>query len=213
MAYTELVNKAQQYFPNLEIKYKDQSLFMKIIGKIMFFNPAFMTSYLTTFGDTVYVPSQQFETQKEFLDVFIHECTHMYDEKRLSFLYTLSYIFPQILSIIFFLLSFLITWKIMVPLGLLCLAPLPAPWRTYFEKRAYLVQMYARYKLFGEDPSLYVDHYAAYFSGASYYFMWIFGETKSIAQEALNIKAGNPACASEPALLQQVNDLIAAAKV
>lgn len=214
MSYEALVAKAQTYFPNLQIKYKDQSTLMKVIGKVMFFNPEFMTHYVTTLGNTVYLPNEQYvaNSPEAFTDVFIHECTHMYDEKRLGLRYQLAYIFPQILSLVCLLLMFLVTWKIMLPLALLMLAPLPAPWRAYFEKRAYFVQMYAGNKLWGSDPVADGETYAQWFRTGDYYWMWIFEKNTTFDQEAANIKAGNPSCASEPALLQQVDDLIAAAK-
>lgn len=215
MSYNALVAKAQTYFPNLQIKYKDQSTLMKVIGKIMFFNPQFMTDYVTTLGNTVYLPNEQYIVNKPeaSINVFIHECTHMYDEKRLGFLYQLAYIFPQILSLVCFLLMFIVTWKIMLPFGLLMLAPLPAPWRAYFEKRAYFVQMYAGTQLWDADPVAFGDTYAQWFRTGDYYWMWLFEQNSSFAQEAANIKAGKPACSSEPALYKQVNDLIAAAKI
>lgn len=215
MSYQALVAKAQTYFPSLTIKYKDQSTLMKILGTLMKpINPDFMTSYLSTIGDTVYLPSETYATQnpQAFTDVFIHECTHMYDEKRIGFWYTLAYIFPQILAPICLLLMFLVTWKIMLPLAILFLLPLPAPWRAYFEKRAYFVQMYAGNKLWGSDPVKDGETYAQWFRTGDYYWMWIFESNSTFDQEAANIKAGNPACASEPALLQQVNDLIAASQ-
>jgi len=214
MGTTELIAKAQTYFPKLQIKYKDQSTFMKIIGKLMFFNPTFMTHFVTTIGDTVYLPNEDYlkNNTEAFCDVFIHECTHMYDEKRLGFPYNVLYAFPQMLFLPMFLLLFVLSWKLVVPLALLMLAPLPAPFRAYFEKRAYFVQMYAGYKLYNVDPAESGLRYTTWFKDGSYYFMWPIEQDTAWQQEALNIKAGKPSCASEPALLQQVNDLIDAAK-
>lgn len=214
MAYVDLVAKAKTYFPSLQIKYKDQSTFMKILGGILFFNPTFMTTYTTTLGDTVYAPSEQFVTnnQQDFSSILVHECTHMYDNKRLNFLFTLGYMFPQILSPFSLLLLFVLTWKIVLPIFLLLLLPLPAPWRTYFEQRAYFVGMYARKQIFGSDPIIDGVYYSKFFKNGSYYWMWPFGKDTAFAKEAANINANDPACASEPALHKQVNDLIAAAK-
>lgn len=215
MAFNDLVAKAQTYFPNLQVKYKDQSGFMKFLGKLLFFNPGFMTNYLTTIGDTVYMPSQQYvqSQPQNACDVFIHECTHMYDEKRIGFPYQIGYTFPQILAPFMWLLLFLLPWTVVLPLFIFFLLPLPAPWRTFFEKRAYFVQMYAGYTLYQSDPDVEGAAYASWFRNGSYYWMWIFEQDASFAQEAANIKAGKPSCASEPALFQMVNDLIAAAKV
>jgi len=215
MAYNELVAKAQTYFPDLQIKYKDQSTFMKVLGKLMFFAPAFMTEYVTTIGNTVYLPNDQFivTNPKGFTGVFIHECTHMHDEKKIGFWFNLAYLFPQILSLLVLLLLFVMTWKIVLPLALLMLAPWPAVWRMQFERKAYFVQMYAEYEMYKYDPVMAAMQAATYFKNSAYYWMWVFGEDSQFAQEAINVKAGTPSCASEPDLLEMVNDLITAAKV
>lgn len=214
MSYDTLVAKAKTYFPDLQIKYKDQSTLMKITGKLMFFNPDFMTNYVTTLGNTVYVPNEQYiqNSPLSFNDVFIHECTHMYDEKRLGFWYNLGYVFPQVLSLVVFIALVFFTWKLALLALVLFLLPWPAPWRAYFEKRAYFVQMYAGSQIYGDDPEQDSMRYAQWFRNGDYYWMWIFEQDSEFAQEAVNIKAGKPACSSEPALFQQVNDLIAAAK-
>ncbi len=213
MAYADLVTKAKTYFPTFQVKYKDQSAFMQIIGKILFFNKDFMTNFITTIGNTVYVPSEKFveDNQQNLSGVLIHECTHMYDSKRLGPLFTLGYLFPQILALPALLL-FLVSWKIALPLFLLALLPWPAYWRTHLEQRAYYVGMYARYKIFGYDPIGEGNYYAHFFKDGSYYWMWPFGVDAEFNQEGSNIEDDKPACASEPALYQMVNDLIAAAK-
>jgi hypothetical protein len=213
MAYTDLVAKIKTYFPTFQVEYKDQSQLMGVLGKILFFNPQFMTDYTTTLGDTVYAPNEQFvaDNQQDFSTILIHESVHMYDNKRLSILFALGYMFPQILSVLALLL-FLVTWKIALPLLVISLLPLPAPWRTYFEQRAYFAGMYARQQVFGADPNADGAYYAAFFKDGSYYWMWPFGKEAAFAQEAANIIAGKPSCASEPELFQMVNSLIAAAK-
>lgn len=215
MAFNDLVTKAQTYFPNLQIKYKDQSTFMKLLGTLMFFNPAFMTDYITTIGNTIYWPSEQYvqNNSKSVSEVFIHECTHMYDEKRVgSVPFTLGYLFPQLLALPVLFLLFVLSWKIVLPLVLLCLAPLPAPFRALFERRAYFTSMLVGYKLYNWDPAVAAPHYAENFKNSSYYFMMPFGQDAAFAQEATNIKAGNPMSASEPALLNMINDLMSVAK-
>jgi hypothetical protein len=216
MAFKDLTAKAQTYFPKLQIKYKDQSTLMKIMGKIMFFNPSFMTSYVSTFGDTVYFPSEKYiQTNSQGATaVFIHECTHMYDEKRVNtLLYSLAYAFPQFLSLLVLPLLFVMSWKIVLPLSLLLLAPLPAPWRTHFEKRAYFVQMYADYKLYGDDPVTIGINHEHSFTNGDYYWMWPFGLSKQFAQEAANIKAGTSEVDTDAKLGAMVKDLVAAAKL
>lgn len=212
MAFNELVTKAKTYFPDLEIKFKDQDPFMKFLGMLMFFNPEFMTSFVTTIGNTIYWPNKENLERRSASEVFIHECIHLYDDKKSGFAFKLGYLFPQILALPMLLLLFVMTWKIVVPLALLCLAPWPAPWRAKAERKAYFVSMRAGYELFGVDPELSGPHYAKNFKNSSYYWMMPFGEDEKFAQEALNIKAGNPDSASDPELNKIVSELIIAAK-
>jgi len=215
MAFDELVAKAKTHFPNLQIKYKNEDTFMKILGTLMFFNPGFMTSFITTIGDTIYWPSREFvqNNPQSVSEVFIHECTHIYDEKRVgSAPFKLGYLFPQILALPMLLLLFMLTWKIVLPLVILCLLPLPAPFRAYFERRAYFVSMRAGYSLHGWDPTVIGAHAAKNFKNSSYYWMMPFGEDAKFATEAANVLADKPESASEPALDKMINDLMTVAK-
>lgn len=213
MALNELVSKAKTYFPKLEIKFKDQDPLMKFLGKLMFFNPGFMTSFVTTIGNTIYVPTQSYLEHNSAPEVLIHECTHMYDEGKMGSLrFKLGYLFPQLLALPMLLLLFVLTWKIVVPLALLCLAPWPAPWRAKSERHAYFVSMRVGYDLHNIDPELTAPHYAANFKNGSYYWMMPFGEDKRFEQEALNIKAGKADSASDPKLNEIVSELVIAAK-
>ncbi len=214
MAYNDLIEVAKTYFPKFQIKFKDQSTLMKVLGKILFFNPGFMSTYTTTIGNTIYAPSEKFITDNpgNFEGIIIHECTHMYDNKSLSLLFTLGYLFPQILSLPALLLLFLLSWKIVLPIFVLLLLPLPAPLRKYFERRAYFVHMYALNKLFQINPILLSTTFPKYFRTGSYYWMWVFGLDKAFATEAISIIEDEPECKMEPDLYQMVTKLISAAK-
>jgi hypothetical protein len=214
MAFNDPIAKGKTYFPALQIKYKDQDAFMKVVGTLLFFNPAFMNNFITTIGNTIYWPSQKFveDNPQVASEIFMHECTHMYDEKRLgSVVFKGGYLFPQILALPMLLLLFVLTWKIVLPLVLLCLLPLPAPFRAYFERRAYFISMYVGYKMYGWDPVATGASHATDFKDSSYYFMMPFGEDAKFAQEAQNILAGHPACAAEPALKAMVDDMMTVA--
>ena len=54
MISQEILDKAHEFFPGLKLRYKDESTLMKIMGKLMFFNPSFMTQFTTTIGETIY---------------------------------------------------------------------------------------------------------------------------------------------------------------
>jgi hypothetical protein len=215
MAFNDLVAKAQTYFPNLQIKYKDQDPLMKVLGTLLFFNPSFSKYFITTIGNTQYWPSQQFvqDNPQSVSEIFIHECTHIYDEKRLgSMVFKLGYLFPQILVLPMLLLLFVLTWKIVLPLVLLCLLPWPAPFRAYFERRAYFVSMRVGYSLYNWDPKAMAASFAGYFKDSSYYWMSPFGEEAKFSAEAANVLAGKPASASDPALDKMITDLMSVAK-
>lgn len=215
MAFNELVSKAKTYFPDLQIKYKDQDTLMKVLGTLLFFNPGFKNSFITTIGNTIYWPNEKFvqDNPRAVSEIFIHECTHIYDEKRVgSFPFKLGYLFPQILALPMLLLLFVLTWKIVLPLVILCLLPLPAPFRAYFERRAYFVSMRVGYALYGWDPVSTAPHYVNNFKTGAYYWMMPFGEEAKFAQEAANIKAGKPESASDPQLDKMITDLMSVAK-
>ena len=216
MSSSNLISKAQTYFPKLQIAYKDTSKLMKVLGILLFFNKSFMTDYTTTIGNTIYLPNANYpiDHPQEFADVFIHECVHLYDQKRINNLvYQAAYLFPQILAPFICLLMFIVSWKIILPIVILSLAPIPAPWRTYFEKRAYFVQMYVANQLYNDNILTDGYTYLSWFVNSNYYWMDPFEKDASFEQEAANISNGNPSCKGEPALYQMILDLITAAKV
>lgn len=197
MSFQNLVQTTQKYFPQLQIKYKTDSTLMSLLGKLMFFNPSFMTSYTTTVGTDVYYPNQPFVKTRPISAaiILLHEIVHMYDSKRLSkFWFGFSYLLPQILVLLFIPLIF-ISWKIALPF-LIFAAPLPAFFRMYYEKRAYLSSLYIMNilgKRLNFDPML--DKQKVYFeeqfTGSIYYFMWPFAGLKKDFDEAVEkIKAG-----------------------
>jgi hypothetical protein len=56
-------------------------------------------------------------------------------------------------------------------LALAPLAPFPAPWRTFWEKRGYTVNLAVAAWTLGMVPKVYADGIASYFTGPSYYYM------------------------------------------
>lgn len=201
--FNDLVIAAQQYFPKLQIKYKNNSFIMKALSIIMFFNKGFMSNYVNTFGSSIYYPSQQYiiDNPIDSEIVFLHELVHMYDVKNKGIVsYSLLYGFPQILFV-FCLPLFFFSWKIALILSILFLLPLPAYFRMEFEKRAYLCSLYAL-SVYGKKNNLSdadvqnmldlnKDSFCKQFNGPSYYYMWIFSSVKSDFDKGVNlIKAG-----------------------
>lgn len=197
MTFQDLVTDSQKYFPDLKIKYKDQSWFMKLLGKLLFFNKPFMTSYTTTIGSDVYFPNESYTRARPISSavVLLHELVHVSDGKKFTKpLFGFLYLSPQILALLCLPL-FLLSWKIALPLMVLFASPIPSYFRMHFEKRAYLTSLYCLYrigKLKDFDPKLetqakgFVEH----FTGSHYYFMWPFKNITKEFDEALErIKA------------------------
>lgn len=198
--FEDLENNSKKYFPEGKVKYKNESSLMKFLGILLFFNKEFMTDFTTTIGDTIYFPSKEYIEKKPTTSkvIFLHELVHIYDSHRIGrILYSLSYLLPQILAP-FSLLLLLISWKIAIPMLVLFMLPLPAFFRMYYEKRAYVVSLYASHHI-GKKLNLTVDlkkskeHYISQFKNGSYYFMWIFDWKlrKDFDEAVAKIKAEN----------------------
>ena len=215
MSFQDLITAAQHYFPSVQVKYKNQSSFMKILGTLLFFTPDFMNTYTTTIGSNIYFPTDTFVRLRPVSSavVFLHELVHVYDEKRLTKpFFGFLYLFPQILAVLCLPLFFLISWKIIVPLIVIFMLPLPAVFRMYFEKRAYIASLYVLNglgKKLNFNPTLdsQATFFEAQFKGSYYYFMWTFGNIKSDFDQALvKIKAGQRPY--EDAIFDVLDDLI-----
>lgn len=190
--------KTREFFPDFQIKYKDESTLMWILSKILFFNKNFMTNFTTTIGSTIYFPSKKYEDIRPIssLIILLHECIHINDAKKINkFLFSFLYLLPVSLCIILLPLLF-ITWYMVLPLIILSLCPIPAYFRMNFEKRAYLVSLYSNYQLsLKKNYTLNLDSFAATyvsnFKNYKYYFMWIFKDLdKDFADAVIKIKAG-----------------------
>lgn len=94
-------------------------------------------------GKTIYVPDSFYENVDMLhgLKSVAHETVHLHDRATMGVRFSLAYLFPQILSILFLLLS-LVFWNawFLIP-TVIFLLPLPAYWRARLEFRAYLVDL------------------------------------------------------------------------
>lgn len=169
--------EALQRSENVKVRYKDESWLMKLIGKLMFYNPDFSTHFITTLGETVYFPSRsEVETDYQIAwEVLSHEAVHVedYRNSKPKFLFMLKYMMPQILAVFALLAPVLWSWWPL--LALVFLLPLPAPWRRDIEMRGYAMSMavwywYSRSGIPQALKSETVDH----FTGAEYYFTYPF---------------------------------------
>jgi Mor family transcriptional regulator len=182
----------EKYFFN--IYYKNSSKLMKLLSKILFFVPDFLTRFTTTIGNNIYFPSEDSLKDESKMSTLAHEFRHIHDSQ-LDKLYNLKYLFPQIFSILFFALSFISFWFLIPAFALL--APLPAYWRMNIELNGYTTSLFVLNLKLKEknvhieerldnllDAVIEIDKN---FTGSSYYFMWIPGVKKELANRAYEI--------------------------
>jgi len=159
------------------IRYKDESRFMRCLGKLMFFAPRFSKHMSTVIGKTVWLPSREWARQDEMRAwiVLAHELVHVADSAKVSGLvFSLAYLFPQCLALL-------------VPLALApgCeamwwfltfLMPIPAPFRAFIEYRGYAAQLACCYwrRISLDGP---ISNIVKQFTGGGYFFMWPFAKT------------------------------------
>ena len=170
-AFDKIVALGEKKY-GLKIAYKDKSLLMKLIGKILFFNPRFMTNYITTIGSTVYFPSEQSAGRDRVSSaaVLAHELVHISDSKEVStFVFSYTYLFPQVIALLSVLAIF--SSKLWL-LCLLFLLPVPSPMRAYWELRGYAMSDAVNFKL--TKSFLSMDFVSKQFLTSAYYFMWPF---------------------------------------
>ncbi len=177
---------ATQY--GMRIRFKNESNLMRFIGWILFFNKAFMTDYITTIGRTIYFPTREDISGGHQWDVLAHEGIHIYDQKISPIKFTLSYLFPQVLAALSLLAILAIwnTWFLLSLAFLVALLPLPAPWRTTWERRGYLMSMCCDILRYGADwvnQDYYRETMVAIYTGPGYYFMkWGADRTRKMVE-------------------------------
>jgi len=153
--------------PAFEIVSKQESFFMKVLSKILFFNKAFMSRYITTIYPKMYVPSLPWKEDNPISAIIVmaHEYVHMADRKRMGPLFNLLYLAPQV----FALGAVGVFWSWWWLLCLLFLLPIPSVGRTWLEFRAYMVSLAAYYWITDQKPAF--DFYIKQFTTSSYYWM------------------------------------------
>ena len=89
----------QQHVPGFEVRFKDESAVMALLGFLSTpFNADFMEKYTTTWGKRVYFPDEGFylKIPAKSLRILAHEFVHLWDSKRHPLTFKLSYILPQL---------------------------------------------------------------------------------------------------------------------
>ena len=177
-SYDRLVSLGEKIY-DVEILFKNESLLMKVLSKILFFNKRFMTGYITVIGKKVYFPSREWleNNRASAARSLCHEFVHISDERIVGpIAYRLSYLFPQWLSVFAVAAIFVGPWALFF---LLFLLPLPAPFRAFWELRGYAMTdlvFFSEFKQFSDFNFL-----EKQFVGSGYYYMWPF--RKSLREE------------------------------
>lgn len=176
---TEKVN------PSFRIRTKDKPdwIYRIVRAVVGIFNKDLDEHYITVISGTCWVPpSFAVRSARDQIETLAHETVHEYDRKRLTTpVFTLLYLFPQILGILA-LLAILAIW--FGPGWLWCLgfilflAPIPSPGRMWIELRGYQTNMMlAKYVGKWNTPEgleWVAEYYSKQFTGSGYYFMWPF---------------------------------------
>lgn len=170
----------QKHNPKAQILRKSASWPMKAIGLILKpVNKTFMQNYVTTIGGNIYVPDDFFNSRDEMesLEVIAHEHQHVLDDGYHGFLFKLSYLFPQCMVFMALpaLLAFLNPWMLFCLLGLIALAPFPAPFRFRWELNGYRTSiLFARKVRKATDEQMVpiYDWIKEQLSGPAYYYTW-----------------------------------------
>lgn len=157
----------KEEFPTFEYIDKRNSFLMKCLSKLLFFNKEFMTRYITVIGAKVYVPQMPWKPNAPYTacEVMAHEWVHMKDSKTFGPLFKFLYLFPQILAP----LALLAFWKWWMIFFIVCAAPIPAPFRAWFEFRAYTVSIAVRWWLLQQEYN--PEWLTKQFTSSSYYWM------------------------------------------
>lgn len=191
------------------IKYKNESILMAILKKILFFND--FDKFITTIGSTVYFQSKEYVEQhpRESAVVLSHEYVHARDSKKLThILFGFLYLIPQILFLPTIIIGIVYKLPFLIALSFLFLLPLPAYFRMLIERRGYLMSLFAINEVLKESSVPAEDrkniliadvkHMSdTFFKGWPYYRMWPWGisnylESKIddiVSEDILNDKA------------------------
>ncbi len=193
--FNRLLGILQKDQSNIKIAFKDESVFMKLLGKLAFFNKLFMTNFTTVVGKTIYFPNRSIlENSKDLgpLVILAHEYRHMYDFGGWlkSMFIRIAYFSPQILAplmVLFLLLP--IIWAVSISISIFLflafLCPLPSPGRKYYEVNGYITSLFVMNEFYKEngwnemERKFFLDGHTNFineqFTGPNYYYMWPWG--------------------------------------
>lgn len=146
--YNEIVEELQSEFPRFRVIPKENNVWMKILYSLSlmrFWNPDFMTAYVTVMFGRVYMPAHLIGTYTGYM-ILRHERVHLRDAARWPLLFELSYLF--------FPLPFVLTL------------------RAYWEYRAYCESLVVEAERYGYVRRDSIEFYVGQFTGS--YYLWMF---------------------------------------
>ena len=186
--YDKLVQYVKDEISDFDIRGKNKSRLMKLLSVVLFFNKDFLTRYITTIYPRIYVPSLPWAPNRPNarISILAHEYVHLYDRKRLGWLFNVLYLSPQI----FALLALGAFWNLWWLTALLFLLPLPSPGRAWLEYRGYRMTIAVNWWLTGAEPN--TIWLQSKFTGPDYYWMFPFKKIVEgrILKAIENIKSG-----------------------
>jgi len=167
-----LTKHIKEQIPNFSVRKKKDSLLMRILGTVLFFNKRFMDTLVTTVYPCVYLPVEWDEwSNSTKCAVLAHEYVHLKDAKRFWILFEFMYLMPQILSLF----AIGAIWNPYFIWFLLFLLPISSATRTWLEYRGYRMEISVNYWLTGGMYD--IEFLAEQFTGPAYYFMFPFKNT------------------------------------
>jgi hypothetical protein len=171
----DLIAAIKARLPKFDVRYKDESLFQRFLGFIMFFNRAYMTQYTTTMFGKVYFTSRAWvgANPKQAWKILAHEYVHLLDGKDHPILFPVTYALPQLsaLGALAAFGAFWTPWALLALLFLVALAPWRSKGRTKAEMRGYAMSMAVAYWTLGSISRALKEHVGARFWGPNYYYM------------------------------------------
>mgnify|MGYP006401005175 CR=1 FL=1 len=190
----ELLELINEQAPHFALRRKSDSFFIKALNFVFFFKKRFSRYQATTVYPVIYVPEfwGKYKKYKNAeLEILAHEYIHIYDRKRLGWLYNILYLSPQIFSL-FALGAF---WNVWFSLFLLFLLPWPSPGRAWLEFRAYRANIAYQYWTNNKKYDMMI--LVSQFVGPNHYYMmplkkvlekWFNREYKKIRNNKLSLE-------------------------
>jgi len=100
--YEAVATAIRKGHPSMEVRYKNESWFMQLLGLLVYpFNQGYMDRLTTTIGSTVYFPALYIvrEDFERYARILAHEGVHIFDREQEGFRFFIKYLMPQALFV------------------------------------------------------------------------------------------------------------------